>query len=172
MALFTTLAVTGALSAGAALAAGAAVYGTAASISASNRSARASRAAAQTQVTMQRQQATRQRRQAIRANIIRRAQARAQAQAAGVETSSGFAGGVGSLSSQLGTNLGFGSMMSGLGQQFTDLTGQANYQASRASMFGSIAGLGMQGFQYFAGQPVPSSSTPPSTPRRTGGGGR
>lgn len=176
MALFTTLALTTSLTAGAALAAGAAVYGTAASISASNRAARASRAAAQTQVTMQRQQATRQRRQAIRANIIRRSQARAQAQAAGVETSSGFAGAMGSLSSQLGTNLGYGSMMSGLGQQFTDLTGQANYQASRASMFGSIAGLGMQGFQYFAGQSgdttrrQPSRSLPYTMPDGTGVG--
>lgn len=172
MALFTTLAVTGALSAGAAIAAGAAVYGTAASVSASRKAARASQAAAQTQVTMQRQQVARQRRQSIRANIIRRSRARAQAQAAGVETSSGFLGGRGSAISQLGTNLGFGSMMSGLGQQYTSLTGEASFQTGQAQMFGSIAGLGMQGFQYFAGQSAPTSSTPPSTPRRTGGGGK
>lgn len=149
--------------------AGAAAYGTARSISATKRAARATQAAAQTQVTMQRQQVARQRRQSIRANIIRRAQARAQAQAAGVETSSGFLGGRGSAISQLGTNLGYGSMMSGLGQQYTSLTGEASFQTSQAQMFGSIANLGMQGFQYALGQGPLSFG---NQPRPTGGGGK
>ena len=91
---------------------------------------------------MQKQEVARQRRQAIRANIIRRSRARAQAQAAGVETSSGFAGAMGSLSSQLGTNLGYGSQMSGLGEQYTTFTGEANLASSRAQTFGQIAQLG------------------------------
>jgi len=124
---------------------GGALAGTAAtirSVKESKESARLARRAAETRLTMQKQEAARSRRQAVRANILRRAQARAQAQAAGVETSSGFAGAMGSLSSQLGTNLGYGSQMSGLGEQYTTLTGDANLAASRAQTFGQISKLG------------------------------
>lgn len=127
------------------LAVGGALAGTAAtirSVKESKESARLARRAAETRLTMQKQEAARSRRQAVRANILRRAQARAQAQAAGVETSSGFAGAMGSLSSQLGTNLGYGSQMSGLGEQYTTFTGEANLAASRAQTFGQIAQLG------------------------------
>tara|TARA_R100001460_G_scaffold8900_1_gene21867 strand:+ start:4472 stop:5038 length:567 start_codon:yes stop_codon:yes gene_type:complete len=124
---------------------GGALAGTAAtirSVKESKESARLARRAAETRLTMQKQEAARSRRQAVRANILRRAQARAQAQAAGVETSSGFAGAMGSLSSQLGTNLGYGSQMSGLGEQYTTLTGDANLAASRAQTFQKVASLG------------------------------
>lgn len=127
------------------LAVGGALAGTAAtvrSIKEGKEAAEAARKAAQTRLTMQKQEAARSRRQAVRANILRKARARAEAQAAGVETSSGFAGAMGSLSSQLGTNLGYGSQMSGLGEQYTTLTGDANLAASRAQTFGQIAQLG------------------------------
>jgi len=127
------------------IAVGGALVGTAAgirSIKEGKEAAEAARKAAQTRLTMQKQEAARSRRQAVRANILRKARARAEAQAAGVETSSGFAGAMGSLSSQLGTNLGYGSQMSGLGEQYTTLTGDANLAASRAQTFGQISQLG------------------------------
>tara|TARA_R100001463_G_scaffold123157_1_gene179844 strand:- start:50 stop:604 length:555 start_codon:yes stop_codon:yes gene_type:complete len=127
------------------IAIGGALAGTAAgirSIKEGKEAAEAARKAAQTRLTMQKQEAARSRRQAVRANILRKARARAEAQAAGVETSSGFAGAMGSLSSQLGTNLGYGSQMSGLGEQYTTLTGDANLAASRAQTFGQISKLG------------------------------
>jgi hypothetical protein len=129
---------------------GGALAGTAAtirSVKESKQAARASQRAAETRLAMQRQEASRQRRQAVRANILRRSRARAQAQAAGVETSSGFVGAMGSLSSQLGTNLGYGSQMSGLGEQYTTFTGEANLAASRAQTFQQVAkfGFGLAG---------------------------
>lgn len=142
MALFTTLAVTGAITVGTAVAAGAAVYGTAASLSMQQKAMKAQGAAAQTQVRMQQQQATRQRRQAIRANIMRRQQLGAQAQAMGVGDTSMVAGGLTGLSSQLGANLGFGAMMSGLGQQYTSQTGQAAKFSGLSQLYGTIGQLG------------------------------
>lgn len=167
MALFTTLAVTGAIGVGTAVAVGAAVYGTAASLSMQQRAMRAQGAAAQTQVRMQQQQATRQRRQAIRANIIRRQQLGAQAQAMGVGDTSMVAGGLTGLSSQLGANLGFGAMMSGLGQQYTSQTGQAAQLSGLASMYGTIGQLGFQGLQSSTvtgfGAPKPTPAPLPYT---------
>lgn len=147
MAVFTAIAgaVGGAtLFGSAALAGGAIVAGGAAlgaSINMQQKSASAQRAAAATQVRMQQQQATRQRRQAIRGAMIQREQMRTQALALGASGSSGAAGGLTSLGSQLGANLGFGSMMSGLGQQYTSLTGQAQQYAGKGALFGQIGQL-------------------------------
>jgi len=127
------------------------VGATAYSVSQSKKAASAQRAAADRQVQMQQQQAARERRSAIRANIVRRAQLRAQAEAANVATSSGFFGGQTGLSSQLGANLGFGSMMSGLSQEYTQLTAQAADYSARSQMGSAIAGLGFQAAQFGAG---------------------
>ena len=162
MALFTSLAVAGTISVGTAIAAGAAVYGTAASLSMQQKAMKAQGRAAETQVRMQQQQATRQRRQAIRAGIMRRQQAGAQAQAMGVADTSMVAGGLTGLASQLGANLGFGSMMSGLGQQYTSQTAQAAQLSGLASMYGTIGQLGFQGLQsstvrgFGASKPTPA----------------
>jgi hypothetical protein len=64
-----------------------------------------------------------------------------------VAGSSGAEGGVSSVSSQGGANLGFSSQMSGLGQQFTALSGQA---ASLASKSQSQAAMGSLGFQAYS----------------------
>lgn len=128
---------------GAALVAGA--VGTAAavkSVKSAKASAAATQQAAQTQVRIQQQQVAQQRRQSIRRSLIARSQLRSRAQAAGLAQSSAIGGGIGSISSQLGTNLGFGSMMSGLGQTYTALTGRANYLSSQSQMFGQISQLG------------------------------
>jgi len=128
------------------------VAGTVKSVQSAKRSAQAAQQAAQTQVRIQQQQVAQQRRQSIRRSIIARSQMRQRAQAAGLGGSSAVAGGVGSVSSQLGTNLGVGSMLSVLGQQYTSLTGQANFLSSQSQMFGTIAGLGFSavraGIQY------------------------
>jgi hypothetical protein len=128
-----------------------AVAATGYSVVQGQKAAKAQRAAANTQIQMQQQQAARERRSAIRANLVRRAQLRAQAQAMGVETSSGALGGQTSLSSQLGANLGFGSMMSGLSQQYTGLTAQAADYSARSQMGSAIAGFAFQGAQSLAG---------------------
>jgi hypothetical protein len=86
----------------------------------------------------------RSRRQAIRQTQIRRAQAVASAQAGGSLTGSGAAGGIQGISSQLGSELGFSTQMSGLSAQI----GRAQ---SRAALFGDIAQLGSIGFQAAGG---------------------
>ena len=123
------------------------VASTVKSVKAAKSSAQAAQQAAQTQVRIQQQQVAQQRRQSIRRSIIARSQLRSRAQAAGLQGSSAVAGGLGSISSQLGTNLGFGGMLSGLGQRYTSLTGQANYLSSQSQMFGSMANLGFSVFQ-------------------------
>jgi hypothetical protein len=118
------------------------VASTVKSAKAAQRGAQAQAQAAQTQVRIQQQQVAQQRRQSIRRSIIARSQLRQRAQAAGLDGSSAVAGGIGSVSSQLGTNLGFGSMMSGLSGAYTSLTGQANYLSSQSQMFGQISQIG------------------------------
>ena len=49
--------------------------------------------------------------------------------------------------------------MSGLGQQFTAFSGQAAQASSRASMFGSLANLGMQGLSFGASMQGGGSDT-------------
>lgn len=70
----------------------------------------------------------RSQKQAIREAQIRRAQATASAQSMGALSSSGFAGGVSSLSSQVGSTLGYSSQLSGLSKE------QAMYQSKAASL--------------------------------------
>lgn len=83
--------------------------------------------------------ARRSQRQAIRESQIRRAQSQVQAGAMGVTAGSGLAGGQASLSSQLGSNIGFAGQMSGLSQQIS-------MAQSRAQTAGAVADLGMQAF--------------------------
>ncbi len=112
------------------------------------KSAYAQKQAAETQQRQQRAQATRQRRQAIRAGIRQKQQMAAQAEAAGVQGGSGLAGGQAGISSQLGANLGFGSRMSGLSQQYTDFTSQAAQFSSESQIYGQIANIGFQAVPY------------------------
>ena len=100
--------------------------------------------AVQTQIRQQEQQVARQRRSAVRQSIVARSRARAQAAAQQQLSGSGYLGGMSSLTSQLGANLGYGSMMSGLSTQYTALTGQAAYLQGRAQMFSMESQLGFQ----------------------------
>lgn len=108
----------------------ASVVGTVASISASRKAA----AAQQKQQQLQRRRSSRQ---AIREAQIRRSQAIATAQGAGALGSSAVAGGVGSLQSQLGEQMGFSS-------QYSALSNIVTQQKSRADMFAGIANFGGQ----------------------------
>ena len=98
------------------------------------------RKASKAQLRQQGLSARRSQRQAIREAQIRRAQSQVQAGAMGVTAGSGLAGGQASLSSQLGSNIGFAGQMSGLSQQIT-------MAQSRAQTAGAVAGLGMEIFQ-------------------------
>ena len=139
MAAFTTIAL--------AATATAAVVGTVATVKAVKQqkaAAAAQRSAADKQIAMQQQQVARERRSAVRSAVVNRAAMRAQAEAANVATSSGFLGGQTSVFSQLGANLGFGSTMSGLSQEYTKLTADAADFGAKAQMSQAIAGLGFQ----------------------------
>ena len=144
MALFTALAIGGAMTVGTAIATGAAVYGTAASISASNRAMSAQKQATQVQIKQQQAQVSRERRGAVRRGLIARARAANVAATTGMRDTSAVLGGLGSLSSQLGANLGYGSMMSCLSQQLTGLSGLAAQAQGQAQLFGQVASLGFQ----------------------------
>ncbi len=138
------------------------VAGTVVSYSASQKAAKAN----------ERQQnlaTSRQNRSAIREAQIKRAQALNTAAQVGAGTGSGISGGVGSLSSQLGSGLGFSSQMSALSTQIT------KYQ-KQASLWGDIAGLGKLAYQQGGGMEGVKrgiqSLKSPMTPDRGDEGGR
>lgn len=81
--------------------------------------------------------------QAIRAAQIQRAQAVASAQASGAMDSSGEKGGIGSLSSQLGAELGFSNQMSGLSAGISSAMGRAQTGGAIANIGGSLYGWGV-----------------------------
>jgi len=141
MAVFTTLAAAG-LTGTALVATGTAVYATGASLYTQNQAVQAQRGAARVQARQQQAQAARQRRGAIRQSILARAQARTVAAATGQTAGTAFQGGMASLTSQLGANLGYSTMMSGLSAQYTRLSDQAALYAGRSQLFESIAGIG------------------------------
>ncbi len=92
-------------------------------------------------------QANRSRRQAIRQNLIQRAQLQNQATAAGVSGGSGVAGGLSSATSQFGANLGFSGMQQGLQNNIFQAQSQAIGYQGRAAAFGSLSKLAFQGAQ-------------------------
>jgi len=123
---------------------GVAVAGTVASVSASNRAMSAQKQATQVQIKQQEAQASRERRGAVRRGLIARARAANVAATTGMADTSAFLGGSGALSSQVGANLGYGGMMSGLSQDITRLSGLASRAEGQAQMWGQVANLGMQ----------------------------
>lgn len=112
------------------------------------------------QANLQRDQqalATRKsRRQAIRQAQITRSQAIASSQAGGTGTSSGNAGGIGSLTSQLGSELGFSSQMSGLSHQIGNLQSQISTAGAITGLGGSLFNFGMSGGSLFPKQTATS----------------
>lgn len=96
--------------------------------------------AAAAQRKAERARATQSQRRANREVLIRRAQAKAQAEALGGRGGSAIAGGISSLSSQFGSAVGFAGQMSGLSQDINMFQAQAASSAARSEMFGSLSG--------------------------------
>ena len=122
-----------------------------AQMSAQRKAARASQRAAQEQQRAQQAQYRRSQRQAIRRAQVARARAMATAAGAGALQTSGASGGIGSISSQLGSGLGYGTMQAGISQNISNYQTQSARYSSRAQMwgdvgsaFGSVASLGIQ----------------------------
>jgi len=130
-------AVGGAGAAAAIVGAGAAVYGTVSSISNQKKAAAAQR-------QQQQLQAQRSQRQAMREAQIRRAQTQASSLGMGVVGGSALGGGLSSLSSQLGSSLGYAGQQSGLSKEIS-------LQGQKAQTAGAIAGLGMDIFSGVGG---------------------
>lgn len=95
----------------------------------------ASKSAARTQQAMENLRAQRSQIQALREAQIKRAMMVQSSSTSGAMDSSGFAGGLSSLGSQLAGNQMYANQMTAFGQQF------AGYQqdASRAAAFGQLA---------------------------------
>ena len=186
MAVFTTLALGYGLGGIALAATGTAIYAGAYGIDQTIKSskkagaaARSARSASEIQIKQQKENAKQARRSAVRSSIIARSQGTVGAQASGAQSSSGFLGGMSSLSSQLGSNLGFGSMMSGLGENYTAMSGLAAQQSAESAMFGAKANLGfkvmnfaMQGAKmptFGGGKTKTSGGSPPNYDYGRGG---
>lgn len=137
-----------------ALTVGAATVGAAAGaygVSKTVKSAKQATAAVQAQTraveVQQKQQAateTRQRRQAIRSTLRAFKSQQAQRRAGAADAVSGFGGFRGSLFSQLGANLGFSTMMSGLSAERSAFTQQASLLGGQAQYSAALGGLGFQ----------------------------
>lgn len=127
-----TLALVGAVAGGAS-----AVVGTIQQNRYAKRSANAQREQQQTS-------ARHERMQAIRQAQLQRAAATMTSIGSGSNDSSGAAGGIGSISSQLGTNMGYASQM-------TNLSGVIGQSATRQSMWGGVAGIGSSLFKMSGG---------------------
>ena len=120
----------------------AAAVGTVKSVKSAKAASVAARSAAETQVRVQKAAETRTRRASIRNFLRTRSRFASAAAASGVQTSAA-AGGMASLSSQFGANLGFGGQISSLNQQITALSGIQNTQTALSGMYGNIAGFGL-----------------------------
>lgn len=108
-----------------------------------------------------RQQAEASRRsqlQALRGAQIQRAQAVATAQAQGSLASSGAAGGIGAIGSQLGSELGYARRQGALSSQIGDAQSRANLGSGLANLGSNLYTLGLEW-----GQRKPSFATPDYT---------
>ena len=108
------------------------------------------------QQQQQKLQVQQQRRQAIRQAQLQRAQASVAAQAYGAGGGSAISGGLSSLGSQIGGQLGFSSQMSGISRNITAL--QGDY-----AKWGAIGELGAIGFQTFGGSNTFMTAFDPET---------
>lgn len=104
-----------------------------------------SQASAQATATQRRQaqeQAQFERRRAIRQTLMERALAVNVAATTGLEGGSAARGGITSIGSQLGTNLGFTSLQSGLSNQYYQQTQRAQTLGGVSSLFTGLSNLG------------------------------
>ena len=139
---------------------GAAAVGTVASISQGQAARRDAERAANEQKKINAEQAAantmqfeRERRQQVREERIRRSQILNTAAQTGTEGSSGEAGAIGGMSSNLGANMGTnqaslvrGQTITGFAQKAADYQTQSQSHMGRSSMWGSVANLGTSMF--------------------------
>jgi len=130
----------------AAVAAVATVAGTAVSITQSQSAAKDAKKARALEGQRQENQERRRRRQEIRRARIARAQTVNVGSQVGATGSSALAGGTGSVSSQLGSSLGFSDQQAGLARQISSLNQSSADKQSLANLGGSVAGLGLSAF--------------------------
>lgn len=120
-----------------AVSATAGVAGTAYSVNQQKKAARASQ-------RQQEEQNRRSQRQAIREAQIRKSQTQQTATASGAQFGSGLAGGISSLGAQLGSTLGFSSVMSGLNKTIAMAGANAEFGAA-------VGNLGFKAFDTLGG---------------------
>jgi len=148
--------------------------GTVMQVSAARKAAKAQQRMADLQERQQQIATRRSRRQAIRQAQIVRAQAISAGANYGGLQGSGLAGGLSSLGSQVGAELGFSTQMSGISSDINAAQKDFLKAQQQGSMWGAIGGLGFSvfrqagGFGAFSGGRSP---TPTSPAAATGGGG-
>jgi hypothetical protein len=124
--------------------AGAAVVGTVASIKNQNKAAKAQQEQFKYQRQMDNYRAARERVQAIRAARLSYGASQQAAVNQGAETTSGSLGALGSIQSQLNSNLSFLDTNNRLSDQATEAAGRAAKFGAAAQVWGSVANFGMQ----------------------------
>lgn len=135
------------------LATAAVIAGTAVSAFSTLKQRSAQKRAARNQRKLQTLQRNRERRRAFREAQLARSRALVQAAAGGVSQSTGVLGGVSSLSSQLGANLGFSTQGQGLSNNISRANQSAANAQSIGQLGGQVAGIGGQlgGWQQIQG---------------------
>ena len=122
-----------------------AVGSTVASISSTQHAAKQSNKAAEAQRKQQELAGARERSNAIRQARMAYASNAQGAEAAGVSTSSASLGGLGSVQSQLNSNISFLDKNQELADQGSIALGKMRSAEANASSFGAVAGLALQG---------------------------
>lgn len=131
--------------------AGAAVVGTAKSISAQKKAARAQGEQFKYQRAMDNNRAARERVQAVRAARLSYGQTSQAAVNQGAENSSASLGGLGSIASQLNSNLSFLDTNNRISDLATAAGARASKAGAAAEVWGSVANLGMKVFDAAGG---------------------
>jgi hypothetical protein len=111
---------------------------TVASVAQGQRAARMQQRSFQEQQRASELQARRSRVRAIRESQLLRSRTQATGQAMGAAGGSAMAGGLTSLSSQLGSTVGFQTQMSGLSRNISEFESQSALAAGQAQLFGGI----------------------------------
>jgi hypothetical protein len=117
--------------------------------------------AAKMQQAMESRKAQRSQLQALREAQIQRAMLTQRSATSGTMGSSGFAGGMSSIGSQLAGNIGFSREMTAFGQGISRYNQQANRSAALGQLGFQAASFGMQAGA-FASTPTPDLTAPGS----------
>lgn len=131
--------------------AAAAVAGTAASISNASKARKASRKQSNFERQIAQNRSTKERRDAIRAARLTSGVIEQNAANQGSSSTSSFLGGLGSITSQLNSNLSFLDTQKALSDQASIQAGNVNSAQSKAANWSAVAGLGVTVFKAAGG---------------------